>query len=156
VLRRNLAIVLTAALAAAALVLGRDCLKREESPSSTAQTAPGSAGPSAHPRGTAAPRPRPAGSAAEQGGAPEGPAAAISAPWGGQLGQLGRDRPAEGNPEGPMSFAVDGKGRGLVLDRVNSRLVRYGAYGKPEAALPINLLSGRPRTSPSPSTAPWR
>ncbi len=52
----------------------------------------------------------------------------VKATWGSRRGELGRDRPAEGNPEGPMSFAV--RGRGLyVVDQVNGRLVRYDARG---------------------------
>ena len=35
-----------------------------------------------------------------------------------------RERPVEGNPVGPMSFALDGKGTMTVLDGVNGRLVR--------------------------------
>jgi hypothetical protein len=61
-------------------------------------------------------------------------------PWGGStLDQLGRERPQEGNPMGPMSLAVDGKGRVYVLDEVNGRIVRRGADGKVEAAAPIDL-----------------
>lgn len=47
----------------------------------------------------------------------------------------------EGNPEGPMSFAVDSQGRMLVLDQVNRRMVRYGADGKPLGEVPLELRS---------------
>lgn len=43
-------------------------------------------------------------------------------PWGFTKDSLGRLRPEEGNPEGPMSFSVDDEGRLLVLDQVNARL----------------------------------
>jgi hypothetical protein len=58
-----------------------------------------------------------------------GKASAVSAKWGSRRGELGRNRPTEGNPEGPMSFATAGKDL-LVLDQVNGRMVRYGADGK--------------------------
>jgi hypothetical protein len=61
-------------------------------------------------------------------------------PWGGSgLDQLGRERAQEGNAMGPMSFAVDARGRVYVLDEVNGRIVRRGADGKPEAEFPIEL-----------------
>jgi len=63
------------------------------------------------------------------------PAAAASAPadvphtqkvftarWGGAPGELGRKGANESNPEGPMSFAVDERGRAFVLDQVNGRV----------------------------------
>ncbi|CAN5888503.1 hypothetical protein BH11MYX4_BH11MYX4_38660 [soil metagenome] len=53
----------------------------------------------------------------------------FSAAWGSGVGKLGRDRPAEGNPEGPMSLALAGRDL-LVLDQVNGRLARYGADGR--------------------------
>lgn len=57
----------------------------------------------------------------------------FTASWGGKDDQLGRDRPSEGNPIGPLSFDVDGKGRVHVLDGVNGRLVTRGADGKTES-----------------------
>ena len=61
-------------------------------------------------------------------------------PWGGSsLDHLGRERPQEGNAIGPMSVAVDSRGRMYVLDEVNGRIVRRGADGKAEAAIPIEL-----------------
>ncbi len=53
----------------------------------------------------------------------------FSATWGSGIGKLGRDRPAEGNPEGPMSLALAGRDL-LVLDQVNGRLARYDADGR--------------------------
>jgi hypothetical protein len=52
-----------------------------------------------------------------------------SARWGSAKGELGRSRPQEGNPEGPMSFALAGNDL-LVLDQVNGRVARYDADGK--------------------------
>jgi hypothetical protein len=57
----------------------------------------------------------------------------FTAAWGSKDDQLGRERPQEGNPVGPLSFDVDGKGRVHVLDGVNGRLVTRGADGKTES-----------------------
>jgi hypothetical protein len=57
----------------------------------------------------------------------------FTAAWGSKDDQLGRERPQEGNPIGPMSFDVDGKGRVHVLDGVNGRLVTRNADGKTES-----------------------
>ena len=54
------------------------------------------------------------------------------ASWGGGPDQLGRETPEEGNPQGPMSFALDSKGQMTVLDNINGRLVRRGKDGKAE------------------------
>jgi len=40
---------------------------------------------------------------------------------------------------GPMSFAVDARGRVYVLDEVNGRIVRHAPDGKAESATPIAL-----------------
>ena len=53
----------------------------------------------------------------------------LSAKWGAGQGELGRERPQEGNPEGPMSFAFAGDDM-LVLDQVNGRLARFDKKGK--------------------------
>lgn len=63
-------------------------------------------------------------------------------PWGGSTkDQLGRDRPAEGNPTAPMSLGRDGAGRLYVLDQVNGRVVRHGADGKVDATSDMKLLA---------------
>lgn len=61
----------------------------------------------------------------------------VSATWGGGPGALGRVRPDEASPSGPMSMAVDGRQRMWVLDQVNGRIVRYAPDGSVEATLPI-------------------
>ena len=51
-------------------------------------------------------------------------------PWGGShKDQLGRERPEEGNPSGPMSFAVGPDGKIHVLDQVNHRVVHRNPDG---------------------------
>lgn len=61
----------------------------------------------------------------------------VTAVWGGGPGALGRDRPDEASPSGPMSFVVDGRRRMWVLDQINGRVVRYGSDGSVERALAI-------------------
>jgi hypothetical protein len=63
------------------------------------------------------------------------------AKWGGAPDELGRERPAEGNPQGPMSVGVDAKGRVTVLDAVNARLVRRGPDGKPDRTFPLDVTN---------------
>ncbi len=77
---------------------------------------------------------------ADAGPRDSGPNALVIARWGSGRGELGRDRPQEGNPEGPMSLVLAGRDL-LVLDQVNGRLARYDAKGR--------LLS----TSDAPTTA---
>ncbi len=79
-----------------------------------------------------APRPAPAVSASARAEVRAGHQRGdvlIAAKWGGGKGELGLSRPAEGNPEAPMSFAMDSQGRAWVLDQVNGRLVSYGPDG---------------------------
>jgi hypothetical protein len=67
----------------------------------------------------------------------------FTARWGHGPEDLGNDRPSEANPMGPMSMAVDGKGKLYVLDEVNRRIVRRGPDGKLEASFPMNLLAAQ-------------
>lgn len=60
---------------------------------------------------------------------PPAAAALLKARWGSRDGELGHLRPAEGNAEGPMSFALAGSDV-VVLDQVNGRVVRYDAKGR--------------------------
>src|SRR5262249_36170006 len=46
----------------------------------------------------------------------------VETKWGSGVGELGHDRPNEGAPVGPMSLAVDARGRIRVLDQVNDRI----------------------------------
>lgn len=132
----------------AALLASRACTKPEK-PAPAAQTSASSRRidvAAALREGRAAASAAPTGSAASNGanaGSTNGDLV-FSAPWGGQsLDQLGRSRPSEANPEGPMSMTVDGKGRVYVLDQVNNRIVRRGIDGKPEAAIPIQALAAQ-------------
>ncbi len=65
-------------------------------------------------------------------------ASTFFAAWGGGIDQLGRVRPEEGDPMGPMSLAVDGQGRTYVLDEINGRIVRRAADGRAEAAIKLD------------------
>jgi len=58
------------------------------------------------------------------------------AAWGGAKGQLGRRPANESSPEGPMSFAVDARGRAFVLDQVNGR-VQIFQPGEEPRSLPV-------------------
>jgi hypothetical protein len=61
----------------------------------------------------------------------------VSAPWGSGPGEIGRTRPSEGAPEGPMSFTLDARGRIHVLDQVNSRIQIFEKGKEPRSvALP--------------------
>jgi sugar lactone lactonase YvrE len=53
----------------------------------------------------------------------------VVARWGSARGELGHERPQEGNPEGPMSLVLAGRDL-LVLDQVNGRLARFDRDGR--------------------------
>ena len=53
----------------------------------------------------------------------------LTAKWGSGNTELGRERPQEGNAEGPMSLAFAGDDL-LVLDQVNGRLSRFDKNGR--------------------------
>jgi sugar lactone lactonase YvrE len=57
--------------------------------------------------------------------------------WGNGAGKLGRNRPDEANPEGPMSLTRDARGNTWVLDQVNGRLVKLDATRKPAGDVPL-------------------
>jgi len=59
--------------------------------------------------------------------------------WGSGQGKLGRNRPEEANPEGPMSLTRDAQGNTWVLDQVNNRLVKLDKNGKPAGEVPLPL-----------------
>jgi hypothetical protein len=62
--------------------------------------------------------------------------------WGNGDGEFGHKEANESNPEGPMSM-VAGKGGLLVLDQVNSRVMRFGPDGKPLGSFPIGPDTAR-------------
>src|SRR5690606_35959327 len=112
----------------AALLGARSC---PEGPGNAAKQAPsaGETAPSARALATSsiarplprAPKPRPAASAESDS---DTGWISRSAAWGSGPNDLGRDRPSEASPSGPMSFSVDGSGRMWVLDQVNGRIQR--------------------------------
>lgn len=131
-------IVLLAAAGAGLLwyVLPRDSVEKPDPSTPTASSS------AANPPRTTQKTPSPPGSGAP---GPGGPPSAqpdadtvFTARWGGGLDELGHERLDEGNAAGPMSFAVDGKGRTYVLDSVNGRIVRRGVDGKAEVSFPID------------------
>lgn len=69
--------------------------------------------------------------------APSAPPTFLNFAYGSKDGQLGRDTPTEGNPEGAMSFAV-GRDGTYVLDQVNERVLRYDAKGKVTGRFPAS------------------
>lgn len=58
-----------------------------------------------------------------------GAPALLATGWGSGRGELGRERPQEGNAEGPMSLAL-ANGELFVLDQVNGRVTRYDDRGR--------------------------
>lgn len=120
----------------AGLLLYRSASRSDDggSPRNTAATDDAGSSPAARPS---------SGSSAVAGDASEGleeslrdataaptPAAArVTARWGSGRGDLGHERPQEGNPEGPMSLVLAGRDL-LVLDQVNGRLARYDETGR--------------------------
>ena len=63
--------------------------------------------------------------------------------WGSGARELGRHRPAEGNPEAPMSVAVDAKGTTWVLDQVNKRVLRVDRDGRPVPTINVPLQAAQ-------------
>lgn len=59
--------------------------------------------------------------------------------WGSGAGKLGRDRPDEANPEGPMSFVPMPGGGLAILDQINGRLVLTDKDGNPVKELKVSL-----------------
>jgi streptogramin lyase len=90
---------------------------------------------------------RPATASASDGGLPEartGPGQVFAElGWGSGEGQLGKDRPDEANPEGPMSLTVDAQGTVWVLDQVNQRLVKLDRSGQPAGSVPLPLQAAQ-------------
>jgi hypothetical protein len=133
----------TFGLLALALVAGffslRSSQKHEQRPVATPQAqAKPSTMPLAAPRMSRTSATIPAAQR-QQPGAPSTSGDVFFARWGGAPGELGRERPLEGNPLGPMSVAVDAKGGVVVLDGVNGRIVRRDANGKLIDSMPIDV-----------------
>ena len=84
-----------------------------------------------------APSARAATQPTHQGGAVRHQAFGADHGWGSASGQVGRLRPAEANPEGPMAITTQGK-QTWVLDQVNRRLVRYDQDGTSQS-LPLTV-----------------
>src|SRR5687767_5957789 len=129
--RGRYGVVAVAALALGALIVASRCSDGDERTPNSEQSQE-----KAPPREDAGRRvARPPTSAAEvRDGAPSDTPnpgkPLVKTRWGGgDLFHLGRERPTEGNPMGPMSLATDKKGRLFVLDEVNNRIVRYGPDG---------------------------
>lgn len=137
-MRKTAPLLLVVVAAVAAFLFFRN------SPSSGQDKAPG---PEA--AETAPARPAGKGPASRPASAGDGPGAAqaqeangrtlFASKWGSGDDELGHERPEEGAPVGPMSVGVDSKGRVVVLDSVNGRLVRRGADGKAEV-MKIGLM----------------
>ncbi len=138
---------LAAVLISAAVVLPRGPFQpghaSDEEPGSTKPVQPVAA---TRPRASAA-VPSSAATSASPGAAPNRPSkpAGVLAElaWGAGPDQLGRDRPEEGNPEGPMSLTIDAKGRTLLLDQVNGRILRLDRDGKPEGSIPVPVQAAQ-------------
>jgi len=132
-------------VAIVAVVLGTRRWAREPAPlaAPAPREAPRSLAGEAAPS-TAAPVAAAAPSARQETG-PARPAAParrwVKAGWGSGRGQLGRVEPREGNPEGPTAVAPDGRGRVLVLDRVNGRVVTYDERGQVLGEVPTAVRS---------------
>lgn len=76
---------------------------------------------------------------ADAAAAPSSTGAFATFGWGAGTGDLGRNRPTEGNPEGPMSLTVDASGAVWILDQVNGRLVKLGKDGKPASTVKVSV-----------------
>lgn len=59
--------------------------------------------------------------------------------WGSGPGKLGKDRPDEANPEGPMSFAPLPGGGIAILDQINGRMVFTDKDGNPVKEIKVSL-----------------
>ena len=78
-------------------------------------------------------------SARLDGGTPNAGQVVARFGWGSGDDNLGRDRPREGNPEGPMSVTIDSKGTTSVLDQVNRRVMRVDSAGRRLAPIELPL-----------------
>lgn len=72
-----------------------------------------------------------------------GAAAIASFSWGSGAGALGRTRPQEGNPEAPMSVAVDARGTTYILDQPNGRVVKVARDGSPAGTFAVPMQAAQ-------------
>ena len=63
--------------------------------------------------------------------------------WGSGEGKLGKERPDEANPEGPMSFAPLPGGGLAILDQVNGRVVLTDKNGKNAREIKVDLTAAQ-------------
>lgn len=63
--------------------------------------------------------------------------------WGSGPGKLGKDRPDEANPEGPMSFAPLPGGGVAILDQINGRVVLTDKNGNPVRDVKVDLTAAQ-------------
>lgn len=146
-MRKGTTFVFIAGVAAVgALIAVRAC---SEKPHPTAKTATSAGKPEPWGRPPSASAkvgrttPKGSGSAAAGPGDAAAPASGrvvFFSPWGGShKDQLGRDRPQEGNPMGPMSLATGPGGKIYVLDEINNRIVRRNADGSLDGTSDLTL-----------------
>lgn len=141
--KKRIALGLGIAVVAAGVVVARGCMTDRSRGSGkaadhSATSAASSEQSRARPAGPAGPVTIVVDAGSADAAVDTGPDIFFKAGWGSsRMDELGRMRPAEANPEAPMSLTVDGKGRMYVLDQVNGRVLRVGADGKPESVFPL-------------------
>lgn len=144
-MRKGTTFVLVVSLALVGGLLARPSCRDERANVSKPQTnSPSTAKPQAPSVKARKPPPSPSGSAVAAGhaDAPAEGRVVFFSPWGGShKDQLGRDRPQEGNPAGPMSLAIDSRGNVHVLDQVNHRVVHRGPDGSLQGTSDLALKS---------------
>lgn len=128
-------------LAAAALLIFYWTFGKKTNPSGQTASGSGLSATSAPDKtGTGASGKKGLGGPASSAGKVANGKAVFTSKWGAGEGELGHERPQEGAPLGPMSVVTDGKGRLVVLDTVNGRVVRRGMDGKLDSEVKIGLL----------------
>jgi hypothetical protein len=60
--------------------------------------------------------------------------------WGSGPDEFGRDRPEEGNPQGPKSLAMGPNNTLYVLDQVNHRISLFDKQGKAVGQMPVPVI----------------
>jgi hypothetical protein len=137
---------IAAAIVVGAIAVARSCSDGGGKPSHSQGNLASSGAPKATATSALRPPggPRAPGTAAGEAGVDSPGGVVFFSPWGGSTkDQVGRERPREGNPMGPMSLTRDAQGRLYVLDQVNGRVVRHGADGKPESTTEVKLTAAQ-------------